>query len=237
MNVRALPLLIGLGPLVAINLSYWLAAQNGSIPACIPYLDGCTSISAAGRHPPSSFLFRATMLPIAALIIIYWKLCAVWLRALGAAGPVRAGTLFVIGAIGGLFLILYVTFLGSEGEFYNLMRRYGVTVFFGFSFLAQLMLAERVVTQATVLALPRLYWIGWSKLAICILMLAIGLASIPVMNFVADKDRIQNVMEWNFGLLLLGNFALTWFLWRATRFELLPTAALSRREDATGADG
>jgi hypothetical protein len=69
------------------------------------------------------------------------------------------------------------------------------------------------------------------------LMLAIGLASIPVMNFVADKDRIQNVMEWNFGLLLLGNFALTWFLWRATRFELLPTAALSRREDATGADG
>ena len=237
MNPRALPLLIGLGPLVVINFCYWLAAQNGSIPACMPYLDGCTSVSATGRHPPSSFLFRATMLPIAALIIVYWKLCAAWLRVLGAAGPLRAGALFAIGGTGGLFLIVYVTFLGSEGDFYNLMRRYGVTVFFGFNYLAQLMLAERVVMHDAALALPALRRIGWLKLAICILMLAIGLASIPVMNFVADKDRMQNVMEWNFGLLMLGNFALTHFLWRATRFELSPVASLSPREDATAADG
>lgn len=223
MNARNLPLIISLVPIVAINFCYWLSAQNGSVPSCMPYLEGCTSVSATGRHPPSSFLFRATMLPAAALVIVYWKLCAEWLRALGVSGRFRSRSLFGIGAIAGVFLILYVTYLGSEGEFYNLMRRYGVTVFFGFNYLAQLLLAERVLEAAARGPMPALKRIGRVKLAICVVLLAIGLVSIPVMNFVEEKDRIQNVMEWNFALLMFANFALTWFAWRATGFQVRPS--------------
>lgn len=225
MGARAVALIVGLVPMIAVNVSYWLASAAGTVPTCMPYLDGCTSISATGRQPPSSFVFRATMLPAAVLIIVYWKLCAGWLETLGAAGRARAQFLSTVGGIGGLFLILYVTFLGSEGDFYNLMRRYGVTVFFGFNYLAQLMLAERMLhftgRTASPVALRR---VGQVKLGICIVLLAIGLASIPVMNFVANKDRIQNVMEWNFALLMFANFALTWFAWRATDFQLRVTA-------------
>ncbi|MGH8497067.1 MAG: hypothetical protein ACREVN_13125 [Gammaproteobacteria bacterium] len=224
MNARNLPLIVGLVPIVAINICYWLAAQNGSVPSCVPYLEGCTSVSATGRHPPASFLFRATMLPIATLIIVYWRLCAAWLKALGVAGRVRSRSLYAVGGTAGLFLILYVTFLGSEGDFYNLMRRYGITVFFGFNYLAQLLLAERMLqAAASTAAPPALRRIGRVKLAICVVLMAIGLASIPVMNFVLEKDRIQNVMEWNFALLMFANFALTWFAWRATAFQVRPS--------------
>ncbi|CAN5252003.1 hypothetical protein BH24PSE2_BH24PSE2_07680 [soil metagenome] len=218
-------LIVGLVPSIAVNVSYWLASTAGTVPACMPYLDGCTSISAIGRQPPSSFVFRGTVLPIAMLLIVYWKLCAGWLQAIGAARRARANTIFGIGGIGALFLALYVTFLGAEGDFNNLMRRYGITVFFGFSYLAQLLFAERMLHAAAAHAtLPAAVRnIGRITLGICALMLAIGLASIPVVNFVAAKDRIQNIMEWNFTLLMFINFTLTWFAWRATGFQVRPT--------------
>ena len=45
-----LALLTGLLPLLVVNIAYVMSAGGGHIPQCIPYLQGCTSISAAGRY-------------------------------------------------------------------------------------------------------------------------------------------------------------------------------------------
>ncbi len=70
MSLRFLPLVAGLLPIVAIHASLLLAINAGAIPACIPYLEGCASISATGRYEPAVFLFKPAMIANAVLMIV-----------------------------------------------------------------------------------------------------------------------------------------------------------------------
>jgi hypothetical protein len=72
MFIRGLPLITAILPLVGINIAYWVGVEHGNLPSCIPYFDGCTSISATGRYPPGDRLFRAVMLPHSAWLVLTW---------------------------------------------------------------------------------------------------------------------------------------------------------------------
>ncbi|MCZ6516446.1 MAG: hypothetical protein O6763_03045, partial [Gammaproteobacteria bacterium] len=52
-------------------------------------------------------------------------------------------------------------------------------------------------------------------LTIAIMLLVLGLISIPIGNFIfiAQKKLIMNVIEWNFALLLSGYYLLVWQAW------------------------
>ena len=62
MLIRLLPLVTGLLPILAIHISLLVAINAGVIPACFPYIEGCTSISATGRYEPASFIFKPAMM-------------------------------------------------------------------------------------------------------------------------------------------------------------------------------
>jgi hypothetical protein len=206
-------------PFLTVHLCYLIAAGAGLIPTCIPYLEGCTSVSATGRYGWSYFLFKGGMLPAAALTALCWLLCREWLRQLGDTPGRWPAVIAWVGCIAALFLALYAVFLGHKGEAYNLMRRFGVSVYFGFSYLAQLMLLARLVKlEARGLALPRRLLTGMKGLATA--LLALGLGSIPVSNFVADKDPVENAIEWIFCALLVAHQLLIWRAWAATGFRL-----------------
>ena len=49
MQPRILVIILTLLPLLACNGAYLLSAYEGFIPWCIPYIDGCTTISRAAR--------------------------------------------------------------------------------------------------------------------------------------------------------------------------------------------
>ena len=68
MSLRLLPLLAGLAPLFAAYMAFGIGVYAEALPACIPFLDGCASVSATGRKPPGSYLFRAVMLPQSVLL-------------------------------------------------------------------------------------------------------------------------------------------------------------------------
>ena len=82
MNVRVVALVAALLPFFAVQLTYLVAASHGLVDWCNPYIDSCTSISATGRKPPASYLFRATMLPSAVVMMGYWWLNYVWIGSL-----------------------------------------------------------------------------------------------------------------------------------------------------------
>ena len=79
-----LPLLAGLVPIAAAHAALGL---NLVFPAegldaefrCQPYWDGCVSVSRAVRTGPGLLLFRALMLPTAALVFLTWLLAGRWL--------------------------------------------------------------------------------------------------------------------------------------------------------------
>lgn len=213
-----LPLSIALLFLGAVHLAWWLSIQAGHIPACLPYWDGCVSISRAARHGLGNHLFRLAVLPCAMLHLLNWWLARAWLREPDSGRDPAGATLLMLGASSALALAVYAAFLGTEGETYRFLRRYGVVVYFGCGYLAQL-LFMRLAKRRGKLA-PG---IAAAMLAVCVAMLGLGLASVVTGLALADpalKDRWENAFEWQLGLLLVGWFVLLAILWKRDGFAM-----------------
>jgi len=216
-----LPLIGGLMPAVAALLALGLSFALDLVAPCNPFLDGCVSISRAARHDLPNYVFRALVLPAAVLQALTWLLCAGWLRGLGAEARGTLRALPWLGILAGMFLVLYGTFLGTEGQAYRWMRRYGVIVYFGSTYLSMLIASGALwrLARAGAIAPPaRLErWL----VALCAITLAIGLIQVlapPLLGGEDLKNRLENILEWYVALAFtLFFFALAW-LWRHTRF-------------------
>lgn len=222
MLIRWLPLIAGIVPFVGAHVCYLIAVQHGILPACIPYIDGCTSISATGRYPPASFLFRAIELPVAAILIVIWYFTVEWLRALrpGQSGRVAVAIL-VSGVAGALALIVYVTFLGTKEPIYEFMRRFGIYVYFLGTVLAQLFVAVslRNARNPALGRLPdALLLLGASPFAFGLL----NLAQKAVLAH-ATADALENSIEWVASTLIQAYFVVLYFAWRRTDLQVRVT--------------
>lgn len=215
--------LSGLLPLLVVPFAYLLNVLHGGGLAaefvCQPFVDGCVSVSRAVRSGPGLHLFRAVMLPCAMLLFITWALSRQWLRALGAGPARRVSLVFWLGATGALFLVLYGTWLGTEGEWYRWLRRYGVTVFFGATALAQLLLAGVLWPQRRTLAAGDLRRGIAVFIGLVGVQWVLGILSVAKRLLLDDPDlvdRIENVIEWTFGTAMMAAFlALAWLMWRS----------------------
>ena len=202
-----LALLCALLRFVAAHLGWWISSAQGLVPACNPYLDGCVSISRASRHGLGNLLFRMLMLPAATLQALCWLTAALWMRRLGANGLAPAW----LGGVAALALVLYATFLGSEGRTYELLRRYGVYLWFGGTYLALLTVLRGMASRRPAHAYVPLLVVAWG-------CLVFGLASVVVRYVVsadALRDRLENLLEWHVALWLTAIFAvLAWSWWK-----------------------
>lgn len=212
MLIRGLPLVTGVLPLVGINLAYWIGVDAGILPSCIPYLDGCTSISATGRYPPGDRLFRAVMLPQAVLLAVTWYLAATWLRSLApnSKGP-RA--VLVFGLVGAAALIIYVSYLGTKEPLYEFMRRFGIYIYFLATGLAQLILT---------LSLERSRW-RQAMLWVVVTPWILGLANFAHKALRDDTRMMENTIEWVVSVLMQVWFLLLYVGWRKTGFRIAVT--------------
>ncbi|KAF1715802.1 hypothetical protein CSC71_00740 [Pseudoxanthomonas sangjuensis] len=212
------PLTIGCTLLVAAHLAWWLSIRGGYIEACNPYWHGCTSISRAARHGLGNYLFRLLMLPNALLLAIHWWLCRHWLRGTGGERDAAGARLLAIGLVSAHALAVYVAFLGTQGHVYAFMRSYGVVLYFGFGYLAQLVFVYLAGKRGR---LPPGMTLAMK--ALCGLMLALGLFKLGCDLLVDDeqaKDRIADAVEWQLGLLLAGWYLLQAWAWRGERVLL-----------------
>jgi len=209
---------LALWPILVVHAAFAISVVEGFVPLCNPYWDGCTSISRAGRHGWANHLFRAALLPYTVLLAFYWSLNQRWLRGLGSGG---SRVMLVSGWIGALFMILYVTFLGTEGASYQLMRRYGINVYFGGTFLAQVLLAVRLrgLQAQGRGASPR--WVGPGLTWIAASVLAFGIFYVGVrLGLAGDRDRWENALEWAAALAMQLSIAVTAIGWRASGLAL-----------------
>lgn len=221
MRLERLPLIISLLPIGGVVTAYVIAAHLGHVDMCVPLFEGCTTISATGRDAPESLVFRATMLPTAVLLILYWRLADEWLSLLGEPRGRAGRTMLWLGCSAALFLIAYTVALGLIGPQYALQRRIGVTLFFSFTFLAQLLFLWRMqrVMRSHAAQSPPVRRAFRIKLAIGGLMLLLGLVVAPLKATYPDATAVENVVEWNFALLMYLFFLPCGAAWRATGFR------------------
>jgi hypothetical protein len=214
-----LPLLAGVLPFAATLLAFWIATSEGRFSACNPLIDGCVSISRTARYGLANYVFRALVLPAAVLQALVWLLSKPWLRSIGAPHTywLRALPAFALGAA--VFLILYGTFLGTEGAWYRWMRRFGVVFYFGFTCIAMLIVSDAVRRTATQTSPYR--FAAALLLVLCIALPLLGLINVTVALVLTDAaavDRFENAAEWWGGLMFTTFFLVLAALWRKSGF-------------------
>ncbi len=221
MQPRSVALIVTILPLLAVHVSYVMSITAELVPACIPYLEGCTSISRAARRGDAIFVFRATMIACAVLLVWYWRLVQLWLAQIETVTGKTHRLMFWLGCIGALFLILYANFLGTEGDMYRFMRRYGIIFFFSFTPIAQLLLVKQLLRMRQ--QNPRL---PVSKAVInyqfflCAAMLFCGISSVLLDYLGMKTDARANIIEWNFALCLFINFFGSYLMWGSSGFRM-----------------
>lgn len=211
------PLLVALIPFAAAHLAYAISIDAGHVPGCVPYVEGCTSISRAARHGLGNHLFRLVMLPSALLLALHWLSVRAWLRANHA--DARAGrSLPWLAALAGVALATYVAFLGTEGDVYRWLRRNGAQLYFASVYVAQLVFLHRYRQWP-----GHVRGVAVGMLAIAVAMLGLGVGYTWVANAFGDealKDRMENLLEWHIGLLMTAWYLLQAAVWRRSGFAL-----------------
>jgi hypothetical protein len=189
---------------------------------CVPYIDGCVSISRAARSGPGLLLFKVLMLWASLMLVLSWKYVRDWLLGLRACSQNRARVLTILGMIGALFLVFYVTALGNEDEWYRWQRRYGVVFYFGGTALAQLLLVWVLWPVRGHLAAGRAAGPIVTLTALVTLQWALGVFS-SVKRLIFDDpeliDRVENIIEWCYALPMAAGFIVIAWLFSRTRVQ------------------
>ena len=140
-NSWLVAVLAGLLPIIAANAAFLINTGAG-MESCMPYWEGCMSVSRGVRTGPGLILFKVLALPTALAMILCWRQAGRWLTRTCDTGPARKKALVWMGVTGAVFYLVYAAWLGTEGEIYRWMRRYGVVFYFGLTGLAQLFLVS-----------------------------------------------------------------------------------------------
>ncbi len=203
-------------PIIAAHGAFLLGLWEGVANECMPYLEGCTSISRAAREGNAIFLFRGLMMPVAALLVLFWYLQSVWLKQITHENHPAT---FICGAIGAAFLILYVDFLGTEGDVYQFLRRYGTTLYFALTVLAQ-MISIRSLQQKSDELDKRIRRYLNLQFVLIVLYWCLGIANVVIKaTGVSWADQTENVIEWHFALYMSLYFGFTAMMWKRSRFD------------------
>lgn len=219
---RYLPLLTGLMPIVAIHLTYVVAATEGFVPWCNPYIDSCTSISATGRHGTAWWIFKAAMLPYAVLLVVFWRYAGDELARIGDTGRTPM-MIRRMGTIAAIFLVVYTVALGAAGEYFQLQRRIGIVLYFSMTAFAELLYTWRL-GKLEVPDRTRPF-----HLSICVSFLVIGLFSLYLDATLGDGyDDLEDAFEWVLALIMQCYFLVMFFTWKQPAFQVYSTGPNTR---------
>jgi hypothetical protein len=213
--------LCALLPLVASHAAYLISASLDAVPWCLPHIEGCTSISRAARSTgPAIVLYKSLILPYSVLVAVFWWHAAAWLREVRPERRKTVRALPVVGLVAALGTFSYTVVLGVDGELIGFIRRYAINIGFGFTVLADLLLAAAIANEPRVPEALRRTAVG-----ICLAMLVLGLASIPLQFLTASHDAAVNAIEWTYGVLMLCFFPVIGAAWRRTAAPRSPAPA------------
>ena len=209
-----LPAGAGAAALLAIHGSHVIAASHGHVPWCLPWIDSCTSISATGRQLPEKLLFKPLVTTAALLLAATMVIAPRTLAVPGARYALPVRMLPACGLIAMLCILAYVAALGEAGQAARLRRRAGITLGFGFVFLAEagVVAGLAALRRAEPARVPAAYW--QALYGIVVSTLALGLLSVVLSLLMRDYDRIEDAFEWIFALLLNGWLVVLGLLWR-----------------------
>jgi len=191
-HLQFLALWVALVPLASINISYVVAVAMEHLPACIPYLSGCTSVSATGRIAPESLIFKTGMLVSAVALVLMWHRSATFLQT-GGKRSSRVLLLRIFSLLAALSLTLYAVNLGLKGDEFRYLRRIGIN---GFAF-------SNLITEVLFIVLYRPMRIETTQklfhwlIVFCVALPLLSIAAELAKWLGAPRRPTNNLVAWN----------------------------------------
>jgi len=202
-NLKHLCLICFLLPLFTVICSYIWSANLNLVNWCFPNIDGCSSISRAGRYFPVKFFFKPLMFIYAIFLSIFWKKLHDTLR----KENIPISKLYLLTALCSvLFLILYIIFLG-EGKYYRYFRQLGIFIFIFFTVLSQILYSIKI---------KKLSYFNYNlKNKISLYAISIGVIGLILLPFVIleiiEIKNFKNIVSWNYFFLIQIYYLITFF--------------------------
>ena len=207
-GILFIPIWAALVPLITINVTYLIAADLEHVRSCIPYFQGCASVSSTGREYPESLVFKAGFLPSALVLAIFWHLCAQFL-AIAGEPRTRLNALRVLGIAACVSLMTYALTLGQNDGWFPEARRAGIVGFTLCTFLAEV-----------------LFWIWYAPLRtgatkriwLWLIILSLALPMLDVISELAKwagapRKPTNNTIAWNAFVVTSAYYAVVARLW------------------------
>jgi len=220
-NIKYLSLIVFALPILTVIISYIISVKLNLIPFCIPNIDGCTSISRAGRYEPVKYFFKPFMFLFGVLLFIYWRENFLKLK-LFKENKLLLIT-FIIGIISVIFLFLYIFFLG-ESNIYRFFRKIGIYIYIFFTIIAQLLLAiQYFKLRNTANKFLNKKFIKY-KLIFSVFLISFSIIVLPILLIKIEHfPEIKNIISWNYFLCIQLYYLITFFCWKPISLVVLPT--------------
>ena len=128
---------------------------------------------------------------------------------------------FIAGVASTIFLFLHAYFLGKpdwkalyDVDLYKLFRRFIIISFILLELIAQFLLVIKLTKiRKSILHLIK-QKVLWIKLSFSIFLIIFTIVVALVMSFINQSDAFNNIVEWNYVVLLLAYFLLSFFIWK-----------------------
>ncbi len=182
--------LIFLLPVLTVIVSYFFSSFSGYIDRCIPFLDGCTSISKVGRYGISFYLYKILIIPSVILMIIFWYQVNHHIY--------KSKLLLFLSVLSCVFLIVYLLALGFDGKVYRFMREIGIFLFFILTPICQAWLSFSI-SNNKIISKFFLYLL----LSVYLVCVVSYLIILPL-----DNANYENIIEWNLAFFIFLFFPL-----------------------------
>ena len=206
-NLRVLALICFILPISTVIISYIASVQLNLVESCMPFFEGCTSISRAGRNFPVIIFFKPMMYLYAIFLFLYWYKFLEKLKNF----EVKEKKFYLFAFFSVIFLILYITFLG-EGKIYNFFRRVGIYIYIFLIVISQFLISKKLYLIRE--KINKNFIIKFIKINyfLTLLLVLSGIILLPFLLIKIDNfPQIKNIISWNYFTLIQLYFLFSFF--------------------------
>ena len=179
-----------------------------------PLFYGETSISNIVKRFPIKFFFKPILFLGVIFMFFYWIYYNKILQNLSDSK--NNYYFFKFGILSAIFLFLHVLFLGSifESEILTKLRRSLIVFFILFEVLAQTFLLRKIFIIKDKITEYINLVVVYTKLIFILLVLFLTAIILVILIFYSLDAKIDYIIEWNYFLLLLLFYFLSYLMWK-----------------------
>ena len=196
------------------DLKFEKGLNLGSSETVNPFIYGETSISNIVKRFPINLIFKSFLYLGVAFMIFYWIYYNNIYNILNSKK--KFNFFFLFGILSAMFLLLHVIFLGwkFESDFLNKLRRTYVVFFIFFELLAQSFLIRKLFIIKNSIKTYINYKIIYLKLLFVLTICFTTLIILLFLIFYNLKPHIDYILEWNYFVVLLIFYFLSFLMWK-----------------------